>query len=68
VLNGDEVVLDERNVVVVLPLEHPHDSTVIDPRRQDREQVGKKRRLLLEVEGENLQSEDREDDQHLQAK
>lgn len=54
VLDRDEVVLDEGNIVVVLPLEHSHDSSVVDPRSQDRKKVSEERRLLLEVERQGL--------------
>ena len=54
VLDGDEVVLDQGYVVVLLPLEHAHDPRVVDPRGQDDEQVRQERRLLRQVERERL--------------
>ena len=60
-LDGDEVVLDERNVIVVLPLEHSNDSSVIDPGSEDDEKIGEESGLLREVEGEGLANERKEE-------
>jgi len=54
VLDRDEIVLDERHVIVVLPLEHSNDSSVVDPGSENDEEIGEEGRLLREVEGEGL--------------
>lgn len=51
-LDSNEVRANERNVVD-LP-EHPHNAGMVDARNQDRQQVGEKRWLLLQVERKSL--------------
>jgi hypothetical protein len=57
VLHRDEVFLDEGNVVVVLPLEHANDTSVIDTRAERGQEIGKESGLLLKVEGEGLEGD-----------
>ena len=48
VLDGDEIRLDERDVVAAL--EHAHNTSVIDSRLEDGKQIIQEHGLLLEVE------------------
>jgi hypothetical protein len=57
VLHRDEVFFDKGNVVVVLPLEHANDTSVIDTRAERGQEIGKESGLLLKVEGEGLEGD-----------
>ncbi len=50
-LDSDQVLLDERYVVVVLALEHADHTGVIDSGRERGQQIGQEGRLLLQIEG-----------------